>query len=72
MSSPNVPSTSRPNIPWGLLLGTWCWFFLVLFSYYCLKPLRDGLGTQFAARMGGLYVGTLLATLIAFIAYSWV
>lgn len=54
----------------GAIVGGWLWFFLVLFAYYCLKPLRDGLGTQFAGKMNQLYVGTLLATVAAYLLYS--
>lgn len=52
------------------ILGGWLWFFLVLFSYYCLKPIRDGLGTRFAAGMGNLYLATLVATLLTFLVYA--
>lgn len=53
------------------LLLSWLWFFLVLFSYYCLKPLRDALGTNLSEKMGLLYLATFLATLVALGIYSF-
>ncbi len=46
------------------VLLSWAWFFLVLFSYYVLKPLRDGLATENQS-FGGLYLGTFLACSVA-------
>lgn len=36
------------------------WFFLVLFSYYVLKPVRDALATE-TRLFGPLYLATFLA-----------
>ncbi len=32
------------------------WFFLVLFAYYLLKPVRDGFGSALAANLDDLYL----------------
>ena len=42
------------------LLVSWAWFFLVLFSYYVLKPVRDALATE-TRLFGPLYLATFLA-----------
>lgn len=42
------------------LLGSCVWFFLVLFSYYVLKPVRDALATE-TRLFGPLYLATFLA-----------
>ncbi len=42
------------------LLVSWTWFFLVLFSYYVLKPVRDALATE-TRLFGPLYLATFLA-----------
>ena len=39
------------------LLVSWTWFFLVLFSYYVLKPVRDALATE-TRLFGPLYLAT--------------
>ncbi|MBA3483954.1 MAG: hypothetical protein H0T51_19285 [Pirellulales bacterium] len=46
------------------LLVSWTWFFLVLFSYYVLKPLRDALATE-TRLFGPLYLATFLAVCAA-------
>jgi ATP:ADP antiporter, AAA family len=48
----------------------WSWFFLVLLSYYCLKPLRDSLGTSLAEHFDKLYLGTFIGTIITMPIYS--
>lgn len=40
------------------------WFFLVLFSYYVLKPVRDALATE-TRLFGPLYLATFLAVCVA-------
>src|SRR3954470_22345775 len=40
------------------------WFFLVLFSYYVLKPVRDALATE-TRLFGPLYLATFLAVCAA-------
>ena len=47
-----------------------CWFFLVLLSYYCLKPLRDGLGSSLAGRLGDVYSVTFISTVVGLSIYS--
>jgi AAA family ATP:ADP antiporter len=42
------------------LLVSCAWFFLVLFSYYVLKPVRDALATE-TRLFGPLYLATFLA-----------
>ena len=46
------------------LLLSWAWFFLVLFSYYVLKPVRDALATE-TRLFGPLYLATFLAVCAA-------
>jgi hypothetical protein len=46
------------------LLVSWAWFFLVLFSYYVLKPVRDALATE-TRLFGPLYLATFLAVCAA-------
>jgi AAA family ATP:ADP antiporter len=46
------------------LLVSWTWFFLVLFSYYVLKPVRDALATE-TRLFGPLYLSTFLAVCAA-------
>jgi ATP:ADP antiporter, AAA family len=46
------------------LLVSWTWFFLVLFSYYVLKPVRDALVTE-TRLFGPLYLATFLAVCAA-------
>jgi AAA family ATP:ADP antiporter len=46
------------------LFVSWTWFFLVLFSYYVLKPVRDALATE-TRLFGPLYVATFLAVCAA-------
>lgn len=40
------------------------WFFLVLFSYYVLKPVRDALATE-TRLFGPLYLATFIAVCVA-------
>jgi AAA family ATP:ADP antiporter len=46
------------------LLVSFTWFFLVLFSYYVLKPVRDALATE-TRLFGPLYLATFLAVCAA-------
>src|SRR3954471_570043 len=46
------------------LLVSSVWFFLVLFSYYVLKPVRDALATE-TRLFGPLYLATFLAVCAA-------
>lgn len=46
------------------LLVSCLWFFLVLFSYYVLKPVRDALATE-TRLFGPLYLATFLAVCAA-------
>ncbi|MEM8733649.1 MAG: MFS transporter [Planctomycetota bacterium] len=49
---------------------SWLWFFLVLLSYYCLKPVRDGLASNLAGGLGNLYLGTFISSIIGLSLYS--
>jgi AAA family ATP:ADP antiporter len=46
------------------LIVSWLWFFLVLFAYYVLKPVRDALATE-TRLFGPLYLATFLAVCAA-------
>jgi AAA family ATP:ADP antiporter len=46
------------------ILVSFTWFFLVLFSYYVLKPVRDALATE-TRLFGPLYLATFLAVCAA-------
>src|SRR3954467_3503735 len=46
------------------LFVSWTWFFLVLFSYYALKPVRDALATE-TRLFGPLYLATFLTVCAA-------
>ncbi len=48
----------------------WLWFFLVLFGYYLIKPLRDAIGTPLADRLGDLYLVTFISTIVLLPIYS--
>ena len=50
-------------MPTRLILSAF-WFFLVLFSYYVLKPVRDALATE-TRLFGPLYLATFLAVCAA-------
>ena len=54
---------------WEIALS-WLWFFLILLSYYCLKPLRDGLVSSLAGNLGNLYLATFLTSIVALSLYS--
>jgi AAA family ATP:ADP antiporter len=49
----------------------WLWFFLVLFSYYCVKPVRDALGTAWSNELGQLYFATFVSVIAALSVYSY-
>lgn len=46
------------------ILLSWAWFFLVLFAYYVLKPLRDALATE-SGSLARLYLAVFVATCVA-------
>ena len=48
----------------------WLWFFLLLMSYYVLKPLRDGLGATLANELGWWYLATFVSMLAAMAVYA--
>jgi AAA family ATP:ADP antiporter len=62
----------RPDeLPRVLLCGGA--FFLILCSYYILRPVRDDMAVQYGAdKLHWLFTGTLLLTLIAVPAFGWV
>ena len=48
-------------------------FFLLLFSYYTLRPVRDAMGVETGAgRLQWLFTGTFLFTLMAVPLFGWV
>ncbi|MFN3193609.1 MAG: NTP/NDP exchange transporter [Aureliella sp.] len=49
---------------------SWLWFFLVLLSYYCLKPVRDGLASDLAGGLGNLYLATFISSIVGLSIYS--
>jgi len=51
-------------MPDARILLAWAWFFLVLFAYYALKPLRDSLATE-TASLARLYLAVFAATCVA-------
>lgn len=55
---------------WKEVCLCWLWFFLVLLSYYCLKPVRDGLASSLAENLGTLYAATFTASLVGISVYS--
>ena len=59
----HIPAMMGPMPP-RLLLSA-LWFFLVLFSYYVLKPVRDALATE-TRLFGPLYLATFLCPSTAF------
>jgi AAA family ATP:ADP antiporter len=54
----------------ALLLAFAC-NFLVLGSYYILKPVRDTIAARFDDQLQWLYTGTFIGTLIASPIYGW-
>ncbi len=58
-NSPTAHPRYDGPMPLRLLLSA-LWFFLVLFSYYVLKPVRDALATE-TRLFGSLYLATFLA-----------
>ena len=55
---------------WQQIVLCWLWFFLVLLSYYCLKPVRDGLASSLAGSLGNLYLATFLTSIVGLSIYS--
>jgi AAA family ATP:ADP antiporter len=48
-------------------------FFLILCSYYILRPVRDEMGVQYGAdKLHWLFTGTLLLTLLAVPFFGWI
>lgn len=55
----------------GIVIGLAAfWFFLILTSYYVLKPFRDALGTSQSRDLPNLYLATFVSTLVALGIYS--
>jgi AAA family ATP:ADP antiporter len=48
----------------------WLWFFLLLMSYYVLKPVRDGMGATLANELGWWYLATFVTMLAAMAVYA--
>jgi ATP:ADP antiporter, AAA family len=60
---------SSSKLPMFGLSATW--FFLILTSYYFLKPLRDGLASSLAGNFGNLYLATFVTSIVALGFYSF-
>ncbi|MCA9151711.1 MAG: hypothetical protein KDA92_20545 [Planctomycetales bacterium] len=65
---------AEPELSWrtraNLIVLSWTWFFLILMSYYCLKPLRDGLASSLSGNLGNLYLATFASTIVGLSVYS--
>ncbi len=60
---------STPKLQMFGLSATW--FFLILTSYYFLKPLRDGLASSLAGNFGNLYLATFITSIVALGFYTF-
>jgi len=57
---------------WRAVQLSFLYFFLILASYYILRPIRDALGTVYGAdRLEELFTFTFVATFIAAPIYAW-
>jgi ATP:ADP antiporter, AAA family len=54
----------------GKLTVAWLWFFLLLTSYYVLKPIRDANGTELAEHLNYWYVGSFAANIVVLAVYA--
>lgn len=69
--SPHQGRIERGELPRVILSGSA--FFLILCSYYILRPVRDDMAVQYGAdRLHWLFTGTLVFTLLAVPAFGWV
>jgi ATP:ADP antiporter, AAA family len=52
------------------LILAWSFFFVLLTSYYILKPIRDGLAAGIADHLSYWYIGSFLASVVALAVYA--
>lgn len=52
------------------LITAWTWFFLLLLSYYILKPLRDGEGSILANQLDRWYLATFIFIVLVMMIYA--
>ena len=49
-----------------------CWFFLILLSYYILRPIRELIGSKYEKEnLSNLFWATFIVMLVAIPLYSW-
>jgi len=54
-------------------LLSFCFLFLVMFSYQVLKPIRDALGTVYGAdKLEHLFTATFVGTIVVAPIYAWI
>lgn len=75
LDSISQPASSAPRIRDGELLRvalSFAAFFLILCSYYILRPVRDEMAVQYGAdKLQWLFTGTFLATLLLVPLFGW-
>ncbi len=52
------------------LLLAWMWFFILLLSYYILKPIRDGIGSILSEDLDFWYLSTFSVIILAMAGYT--
>src|SRR5687768_11203391 len=68
MKKPLLENGELPRVALGFAA-----FFLLLCSYYILRPVRDEMGVQTgASRLQWLFTGTFIATLAVVPIFGWV
>ncbi|HEU4522557.1 MAG TPA: MFS transporter [Thermoanaerobaculia bacterium] len=68
MKKPLLEKGEFPRVALGFAA-----FFLLLCSYYILRPVRDEMGVQTgASRLQWLFTGTFIATIVTVPAFGWV
>ncbi len=49
-----------------------CWFFLILLSYYAVRPIRESIGSKYEKEnLSNLFWATFIVMLVAIPIYSW-
>ncbi len=52
------------------LLLAWLWFFILLLSYYILKPIRDGIGSILSNELDFWYLATFIFIVLTMAGYA--